>query len=326
MTFKGLLVSQVNDEFKAEVTELNESSLPDGDITIDVSYSSINYKDALSFSGNKGVTAEFPHVPGIDAAGVVRESSHSDFKPGDNVLVTGYDLGMNTWGGFSQTIRVPAHWVLPLPEGLTPYESMAFGTAGLTAGLCINKLLLNGLSPEQGPVIVSGASGGVGSIAVQILNKLGFEVTAVSRRASMTDFLKQLGATTVISQDVLLEKNSKPMLKPMYAGAVDVAGGEVLEAIIKQLLPSGSVSCCGLVNSPKLSLSVFPFILRGVNLLGVDSVEIDLQEKNKVWQKLAGEWKVLPKANTIGLDKLVSVLTDTLNGQSQGRYVLKHGD
>jgi acrylyl-CoA reductase (NADPH) len=327
--FKALLVSEtvVNDKpvYQAEIVERKVSELPAGDLLIRVKYSSLNYKDALSAHGNKGVTRQFPHTPGIDAAGVVVESSDSAFKTGDEVIVIGYDLGMNTSGGFAEYIRVPAGWAVVRPDGLSLRESMVIGTAGFTAALCVEKLLQNQLQPEQGPVLVTGATGGVGIFAVALLAQLGFEVVACTGKASEEARLRQLGAASVINRAELSEASARPLLKEQWAGAVDVAGGELLANIIKSLKYGGSVACCGLVASPQFSATVLPFILRGVNLLGVDSVNLPLQKKQQIWTQLAGAWKLKDlqtRSSETGFDQLNDHLSRLYRGESVGRVVL----
>lgn len=304
------------------------ADLPPAEVLIRVAYSSVNFKDALSASGNKGVTRQYPHTPGIDAAGVVAESQSEHFKPGDEVIVTGYDLGMNTAGGFGQFIRVPASWVIERPSGLSLSETMIVGTAGFTAALCVEKLLLNGLEPEHGPVLVTGASGGVGSFAVALLAQLGFDVTAMTGTESAHQFLSALGARQVIARDDYNQVSNKPMNKELWAGAVDAVGGEILVNIVKSLKYGGSVACCGLVASPQFHATVFPFILRGVNLLGVDSVNLPLSHKRQLWNKLAGNWKPQGLASLetrIGFAELSTALESVLAGTSRGRLVLELG-
>lgn len=327
MQYQALLVTEVAEKsYSAEVTTLDTEALPDGEVLIEVSYSSVNYKDALSASGNKGVTRNFPHTPGIDAAGKVVESSVETLKPGDEVIVTGYDLGMNTAGGFGQYIRVPAAWVVRKPDGLSLRDSMALGTAGLTAALCVDKLLRAGLQTDDGPVLVSGATGGVGSIAVALLHKLGFSVIASTGKAEAADWLRELGADEVIDRQELSEESTRPLLKERWAAAIDVAGGATLFNIIKSLRYGGSVAACGLVHAPGFAATVLPFILRGVNLLGVDSVELPLSSKQQIWDRFAAEWK-LPgldnMVNEITLDQLGASLDQVLSGKAQGRYLLK---
>ncbi len=325
-SFKAFEVSEVGErEYQGAVIEKQIEQLPAGEVLIEVSYSSLNYKDALSASGNKGVTRNYPHTPGIDAAGVVKASDSGAFKAGDEVIVIGYDLGMNTAGGFGQMIRVPADWVIPKPDGLSSKESMIIGTAGFTAALCVEKLLLNGLQPEHGPVLVTGATGGVGIFAVALLSHLGFQVTASTGKASATDFLKKLGATHIVDRNVFSEESTKPMLKEQWAGAVDVVGGATLFNVVKSLRYGGSVAACGLVQSPVFQASVLPFILRGVNLLGVDSVVLPLPTKKAVWNKLATDWKLdgLAEISTeIDFAGLEAALKTVLKGGATGRFVL----
>lgn len=299
--------------------------LPAGEVLVNVQYSSLNYKDALSATGNKGVTRNYPHTPGIDAAGIVQSSSVDAYAAGDAVVITGYDLGMNTDGGFAEYIRVPAAWLVPLPDGLSAYQSMVLGTAGLTAALCVDKLLKAGLTPEAGPVLVTGATGGVGSVAVALLAQLGFAVTAATGKAAAADFLRALGATEIIDRQELQEPNSRPLLKERWAGVVDVVGGAVLFNAIKALRYGGSAACCGLVGSPSLDASVFPFILRGVNLLGVDSVNVPQPLKAAMWRRLATDWKLAQLdalGEEIGLEELEQRLNGLLAGKGKGRMVL----
>lgn len=311
--------------YQGVIKQRKVADLPAGEVLIRVAYSSLNFKDALSAAGNKGVTRQYPHTPGIDAAGVVAESSGAGFAAGDEVIVIGYDLGMNTAGGFGQFIRVPAGWVVKKPSGLSLAESMIIGTAGFTAALCVDKLMQNGLRPEQGPVLVTGASGGVGSFAVALLAQLGYEVTAMSGSDSAHDFLRGLGASHIISRDDYTGISSKPLAKEVWAGAVDVVGGDILFNVIKALKYGSSVACCGLVASPQFQATVFPFILRGVNLLGVDSVNLPLDHKRQIWQKLATQWKLSQLADLetrLGMNELGDALASVLRGESTGRLVL----
>lgn len=324
--FKALQVSENSEgKYSAEVVVRNVDELPEGDTLIQVNYSSLNFKDAMSFSGNKAVTRQYPHTPGIDAAGTIVSSADAGLNAGDEVLVIGYDLGMNTSGGFGQMIRVPSEWVVKLPSGLSQKESMILGTAGFTAALCIEKLLLNGVDPSQGKVLVTGASGGVGMIAVALLSKLGFDVAASTGKQAAHDRLVKLGASEVIDRNVLGEENSRPMLKEDWAGAVDVVGGDTLSNVIKSLRYGGSVAACGLVQSPSFSTTVLPFILRGVNLLGVDSVQLPIEIKRGLWDKLGTEWKLDQLEDIcedISFDELDASLAQVLAGGANGRFVL----
>lgn len=326
MQYKALLVTEgAEKKYNTEITTLDSDSLPQGDVLIEVHYSSLNYKDALSASGNKGVTRNYPHTPGIDAAGVVVESSNPAIEQGQQVIVTGYDLGMNTAGGFGQYIRVPAEWVVPKPANMTLRESMVLGTAGLTAALCIDNLLQAGLKAGQGEVLVTGATGGVGSIAVALLAKLGFKVVASTGKKEAEPWLLELGASSTIDRSELSEVNPRPLLKERWAGAVDVVGGETLFSVIKSLNYGASVAACGLVESPAFSATVLPFILRGVNLLGVDSVELPLSVKQHTWDKLANDWRLdnlEAMVTEIGFDALESSLQSVLAGKAKGRFLL----
>jgi putative YhdH/YhfP family quinone oxidoreductase len=277
-------------------------------VLIDVHYSSLNYKDGLSATGNPGVTRTFPHTPGIDAAGTVVAATAGGFTAGDEVIVIGYDLGMNTPGGFGQRIRVPAGWVVARPEGLGLEEAMSLGTAGFTAALCVDKLLNAGMQTQGGPVLVTGATGGVGSVAIMLLAKLGFEVAAVTGKPEQHDFLRGLGASEFLSREEAADGSQRPLLKERWGGVVDTVGGDILFNAVKSLRYGGSLAACGLVGSPQISATVLPFILRNVNLLGVDSVELPLARKAQMWEKLAGPWKLE------GLGDLVEGLTlDTLS-------------
>jgi putative YhdH/YhfP family quinone oxidoreductase len=325
-TFSALIVEEKEPKnFSIRVGTQSLQDLPDGDLLVKVHYSSLNYKDALSATGQFGITKKYPHTPGIDAAGEIIESSADDFKPGDKVIVTSYDLGMDTPGAFGQYIRVPAAWALPLPAGLSLRESMILGTAGLTAGMLIRKVRDNGVKPGDGDILVTGATGGVGSVAVAILAKLGYRVTAATGKASEKDFLLGIGASKVISREEVIAGMNQPLMEERWAGVVDVVGGSTLAAAIKSTRYDGSVACCGLVESIDLPLNVLPFILRGVSLLGVDSVQCPMGPRKLVWEKLAGEWKP-ENLDTIGrectLENLEQEIHAILRGDLRGRIVV----
>ena len=327
-TFKALLVSEENGTFVPRVVERAVADLPAGEVLIRVQYSSLNYKDALSASGNRGVTKAYPHTPGIDAAGVVAESSAGEFAAGDEVIVTGYDLGMNTAGGFGQYIRVPAAWVIKRPKGLSLREAMLLGTAGLTAALCVDKLEQAGLTPAAGPVLVTGATGGVGSIAVALLARLGYNVAASTGKAGQGEFLRQLGAQQIVPREELQEGTDKVMLKERWAGAVDTVGGDILFNVVKSLRYGASAACCGLTAGMGFKGSVAPFILRGVNLLGVDSVELPLVVKASMWDKLSLQWKLgnlESLAEEVDLEQLPKAIEQILAGQMVGRVLVNLG-
>ncbi len=324
-TFKAFWVEKNDEAVNHSIIERKTDDLPAGEVLIKVAFSSLNFKDALSAKGMPGVTRDYPHTPGIDASGTVVNSQSNEYSEGDEVIVTGYDLGMNTAGGFGQYIRVPAKWVIKMPDGLTLEDSMILGTAGLTAGLCVDKLIRMGAGPEDGPVLVTGATGGVGSIAVMLLAKLGYEVVAMSGKAAQKDFLVSLGASRMIGREELAEANPRPMLATTWAHAVDTVGGDILSNIIKGLKDGGSVAICGLVASPKFDVTVLPFILRGVNVLGVDSVEISRAKKAQIWQLFATTWKLeklgLVRIET-GLDGLSAAIDRIFTGQMVGRTLV----
>ena len=324
--FKALLVSQVSDkQFESAIVERQIEDLPAGEVLIQVHYSSLNYKDALSANGHPEVTKSYPHTPGIDAAGVVQTSEAESFKAGDEVIVTGYDLGMNTAGGFGQYIRVPAAWVIKKPDGLTLRDSMVLGTAGLTAALCIDKLQRMGLSGGGKEVLVTGASGGVGSLAIALLHKLGYEVIASTGKLESAPFLNRIGATQIIDRNTLSEASKKPLLRESWDAAIDTVGGATLANVLKSIRYDGSVACCGLVQSPQFDGTVLPFILRNINLLGIDSVELPPTEKLRIWQKLATEWKLddsLGLSKEITLTRVAEYLDRLYRGQATGRIIV----
>lgn len=325
MSFLVYRVEESDEGMQGAWQRVDESYLAEAEVLIEVLYSSVNYKDALSASGNKGVSRYFPHTPGIDAAGVVVSSASKAFAADDEVIVTGYDLGMNTKGGFAQRIAVPASWVVKKPQNLSLATAMAWGTAGLTAALSVQKLERAGIKPNQGPVLVTGATGGVGSIAVALLAKLGYEVIALTGKAEQGEFLQRLGATSVINREAVLALKDKAMAKPLYQAAVDTVGGDMVSALIGQIQAEGAISTCGMVAGTQLQASIFPFILRGVSLLGVDSVEIPLAEKQAVWDKIANEWalaEIEQQVTEIGRAQLADSLAMLLAGKARGRYRL----
>jgi putative YhdH/YhfP family quinone oxidoreductase len=321
--FRAFRVEKTGDNhFERRVVERDTADLPAGELLIDVEYSSLNYKDALSAIGNPGVTRAYPHTPGIDAAGTVIESSTNFLAPGDAAIVTGYDLGMNTPGGFGQRIRVPSGWAVAMPDGLDARSAMILGTAGFTAALAVDRLEAAGMRPDGGPVLVTGATGGVGSVAVALLARLGYEVHAATGKVSSHQFLVDLGAHEVIWRADLLKGSKRPLLKAVWGGAVDTVGGPILVNAVKALRYGASLAACGLVASPNIPATVFPFILRGVSLLGIDSVEQPLPRKAEIWRKLAGPWK-LDRLDTLAfsltLDNLSVAIDRILAGEVVGR-------
>ena len=301
------------------------SELPPGEVLVRVKYSSLNYKDALSASGNRGVTKHYPHTPGIDAAGTVAESFDPQWQSGDEVICTGYDLGMNTSGGFGQYIRVPGQWLVRKPQGLSLLESMQFGTAGFTAAQCLLHLQHNAITPDKGDILVTGATGGVGTVAILLLHKLGYRVTAVTGKASEHAFLRALGAATILERQDLLQGGEKQLLPIRWAGAIDTVGGDMLATVVKSTGFDGVVTSCGNAASGNLPLTVYPFILRGVHLIGVYSANCPLERRQLVWTKLASEWKLddlSRNCRRIALEQLDAEIRAMLGGQSRGRCVI----
>ncbi|MGB0990147.1 MAG: YhdH/YhfP family quinone oxidoreductase [Halarcobacter sp.] len=322
---KAFVVEKIEDKkFYCGVQDIEVPTLEENEVLIKATYSSLNYKDALSSVGNPGVTRVFPHVTGIDVAGTVEKSTSSDFEVGQKVLVTGYDLGMNTDGGHSEYVRVPASWVVTIPEGISDREIMTYGTAGLTAALSVNELLNNGVT--SGEVLVTGATGGVGSIAVAILSKLGFSVTAISGKEDKIPFLKELGAKEVILRADFDVENKRPMGSEKYDGVIDTVGGNILAEALKVVKYDGVATCCGLTSSHELPTNVFPFILRGVRLVGIDSVECKIEKKRAAWEKLAFDFAIdtLEELTTqISLDEVKEAYEKLLAGKAVGRYLVK---
>ena len=324
--YKAFFTQETESGFSNSIENLSIADLEENDLLIKVSYSSLNYKDALSASGNKGVTRTYPHTPGIDAVGEVVKSNSSDFKDGDKIVVTGYDLGMNTYGGFGQYISIPATWAISLPYEFSEAEAMSFGTAGLTAGLCVRKLLQNDLTPDSGDVLVTGASGGVGSVAVMVLSKLGFNVVALTGKQDQVDYLESLGASSVIIRSQM-EEQGKPLQKGIYQGGVDTVGGNILSNFISQTSQRGAITCCGNVASDKLETSIFPFILRGVTLIGIDSAESLLEVKKEIWNNFSNDWKIdLEKiTKEVFLESLSDEVEKILKGNQVGRIRVNLG-
>jgi acrylyl-CoA reductase (NADPH) len=309
----------------AGVAAITQDELPAGDVLIRVAYSSLNYKDALASQGHPGVVRAFPHVPGIDCAGTIVESASADWRPGDEVLVTGYELGASHWGGFAAYVRVPAEWVVPLPAGLTARDAMIYGTAGFTAAQCVTTIVNHGIEPNRGPVVVTGATGGVGCLAVAILARLGYDVAAVTGKHEQHDWLRRLGASAVLDRDEVVDDSDRPLLGSRWAAAVDTVGGKPLATILRSMQHRGCVAACGLVAGADLKLSVYPFILRGTTLAGIDSAKCPRPQRLEMWQKLAGPWRIdglHELANEVTLDELPDCVEKILSGQIVGRTVV----
>ena len=327
MKYSAYYVEENDGEFSSSISELELQKPEDGFVQIEVSHSSLNYKDALSASGNKGVTRNYPFVPGIDAAGTIADANSSQFTDGDEVIVTGYDMGMNTPGGFGEYINVPAEWVVKKPANLSSLEAMSIGTAGITAAASVLKIYESSKASEL-PVLVSGATGGVGSVGVMLMSKLGKEVTALTGKSSSTDFLKSIGADNIIMRDEYLEAPTKALERPLFASAIDTVGGNVLSKMLPQISPHGVVACCGNVAGIEVNTTVFPFILRGITLAGIDSAESPIEFKTSIWNKFADEWKLdlSSMIKVVSKESLQHEIDLILEGGQQGRVVLQHGE
>ncbi len=328
-TYRSLRVTLEDGAARREVVDAPWSTLPDHDVTVRVSHSSLNYKDALSASGNRGVTRDYPHTPGIDAAGTVAASRDPRFAEGDPVLCTGFDLGMNTAGGLAEYVRVPGDWLVRRPTGLGAHDAMAFGTAGLTAALAVARLAAVGVTTALGPAVVTGASGGVGTLAVALLAAEGYEVVASTGKEAAAGLLRRLGAARTIPRVELASESSRPLLPIRYAGGVDTVGGITLANLIKSTTIGGAVAACGLVGGSDVPLTVFPFILRGVALLGVDSQHAGMAARQAVWERLATDLRLLgivqdPElVREMGLDELEEAFAALLAGGVTGRIVVR---
>ena len=314
-------------EFERKIVTQNTLDLPNGEVLIQVHYAGLNYKDGLSSKGHKGITKLFPHTPGLDARGIVAESTSPKFKEGDKVIVTGYDLGMNTDGGFGEYIRVPEGWVVPLPTGVSLHQVMIMGTAGFTAALALHKMEMAGQKPEMGELVVTGASGGVGSMAISIFSKAGYSVVASSGKTDEYDYLKLLGAVRCEGRDYCHDVKRRPISKSKWAGGLDTVGGNTLSTLMAACGKNGSIAVCGLVESAKLESTVYPFLLNGINLIGVESAETEMKTRLLLWEKLSTIWKpenleeIALDTDLIGLDAHVLKI---IKGNTRGRVVVKH--
>jgi acrylyl-CoA reductase (NADPH) len=328
-SFDALVVNNSEGQFSVELQKLLLTDLPEGDVLIRVYYSGVNYKDSLATIPNGNIVNTYPFVPGIDLAGVVVSSSDSRFKEGDEVIATSYEIGVSHFGGYSEYARIPAQWVVPLPKGLTLKEAMIIGTAGFTAALSVQRLEENHASPEKGKVLVTGATGGVGSFAVSILSTLGFNVEASTGKESEHEYLKKVGAASIVSREEVFDGKIRALGKQKWAAAVDPVGGEPLASLLSQIQYGGSVAVSGLTAGTKLPTTVFPFILRGVNLLGIDSVYCPMETRLKIWNRLASDFKPVNLEELIQqevtLQQLPDVLPTLLKGAARGRTIVKLG-
>jgi NADPH2:quinone reductase len=322
--FPAFRVFAENGTVQGRVVDQTIDDLSAGDVVIDATHSSVNYKDALAATGAGKIIRRFPLIPGIDVAGTVASSTDGKFHAGQPVLVTGYDFGVAHDGGFARRARVPSEWVVPIPEGLSAFEAMAIGTAGFTAALSIVELERNGLLPASGPVIVTGATGGVGNLALQMLSARGYRVTALTGKDDEHDFLRSLGAADVLSR-LGLQMGTRPLEKPLWAGAVDVVGGDTLAWLTRTMMYNGPIASSGLTGGTDLKTTVLPFILRGVKLLGIDSAMCPMPTRVDVWRRLATDLKpphLQRVASTIGFDGLPGAFATLLSGKARGRYVV----
>jgi acrylyl-CoA reductase (NADPH) len=323
-----LVTKNAEGKVAAEIAQRSLTDLPPGDVLIRVAYSSLNYKDAMAATGHPGVNKVFPHVPGVDASGVVVQSGAYEFVPGDSVLVTGFDVGADRWGGWAEYIRVPAEWVVRLPRGLTLRETMMLGTAGFTAGLCVDALQKHGVMPDGGEVIVTGASGGVGSMAVAILGKLGYHVAAATGKIEAHEYLKSIGAREVIHRHGLDDHSGRPMLTRRWAGGVDTVGGNILGTVLRAAQHDACVAACGMAGGSDLPVTVFPFILRAVTLVGIDAAWGPIPLRHDIWARLAGPWKLdcLDRiARFVDISGLPAKISEILAGETMGRYAVSVG-
>jgi acrylyl-CoA reductase (NADPH) len=322
--FNAIVIDKADDSQTVKLQQIDESDLPEGDVTIDVAFSTLNFKDGLAITGASPVVRKFPMVPGIDLAGTVRHSTHSDWKAGDKVVLNGWGVGEVHWGGLAQVARLNGDWLVPLPAAFDERQAMAIGTAGYTAALCVDALVGAGVSPEQGPVLVTGATGGVGSVAIALLKAAGFEVHALTGKMEAAEYLKGLGADAVIDRATMSEKG-KPLQREVWAGVVDTAGSYTLANACAQTKYGGAVAACGLAQGFDLPATVMPFILRGVRLLGVDSVMAPKAPRLKAWARLARDLdpaKLDAIGTQIGLGEAVEAAAKFMRGEVTGRFIV----
>ena len=327
MNYKAYLVEELDGVYSGSIQELRMHDIEPGNVIIKVHYSSLNYKDALAASGAKGVASSYPFVPGIDVAGEILESKSDNFKIGDKVIATGYKLGMSVYGGFGELVQIPHEWVVPLSSNFTFLNAMSLGTAGLTAGACVKKILNNNPSFKN-PVLVSGASGGVGSVAINLLSNLNFEVHAITGKLNEEQILRKMGASEVIDRNEFMAEPVKALDKAIYSAGIDTVGGDILSKMLSMIESHGSVACCGNVAGIKFTSSVFPFILRGISLIGIDSAESDINFKKEIWDLFSNDWSLNldDYSKVIQLENIGDEITKILDGKQIGRVVIKHED
>ena len=325
-TIKAYVVQLVHEIYKGKIEHIELNSLPKNEVLVKVQYSSINYKDALSATGKNSVTKSYPHIPGIDAVGQVISDSTKTYSVNETVIVTGHDLGTNTYGGYAEYISVPVHWVVPLPIQLTPQQSMLIGTAGFTAMYGIKRLEREQITPSKGPVLVTGATGGVGSMAVYFLAQLGYEVVAATQKTNSHEFLRTIGANKIINTEFIYAENDNPLLKRRWAACIETVGGSLLDSILRQIYDKGAVACCGNILGQNFSTSIYPFILRGISLLGIDSAYCEYDLRLEIWNSLSNiDFNKLPNSfiTELKLDSINKHLDSILNGMNVGRTIVQ---
>ena len=324
--FKALMLEEKDGKVTSSIQDVDEARLPEGDVTVAVSHSTLNYKDGLILLGQGRLVRQYPHIPGVDFAGTVIESAHPAYKPGDAVILTGWRVGENRWGGYGEKARVKGEWLVPMPKGLDAKRAMAIGTAGFTSMLSVIALQEHGLRPESGPVLITGAAGGVGSVATAILARLGYQVVCSTGRAEAHDYLKSLGAQEIIPRSAVAEPSGRPLEGEKWAGAIDSVGGQTLAAILPMMMYHASIASCGLAGGAKFEATVIPFLLRGVNILGIDSVLCPTDRRRTAWARLAQELpfdKLDAMTETVKLADLPALAPKILEGQVRGRVVVE---
>lgn len=330
LSFKSLNVKETSENvYEHEIIDKTINELPEGDVLIKVHYSALNYKDALVFRGHKGIAKTYPFTPGIDASGIVEWSENDKFQVGEKVLVTGYDLGMNTSGGFQEYIRVPGSWVISIPDSLTLKEAMVYGTAGFTSALAIHRMQLNGILPGSGKILVTGATGGVGVCSIAILSKQGYTVTASTGKPELTDFLLEIGASEVITRTELLDNSSRPLLGRKWKGVIENVGGATLSSIVKSMDKGGAVAIIGIITGDEFNSTLYPFILRGISLLGIESAETEYSIRSELWRKLANEWRIdnfETISREVPFSSIPEELQKMLEGKQSKKIVVKFGN